>query len=123
MKRRSPPTTRAERRDPLAKRAIHMSTQSITTSAFSSSASVSSLGSSSPLQITGLASGLDTNSIIQALMAVDQQPITALKNQSSGLTATNTQLSSVQTALQQLSANAKAPGSATLFTNVQTAPS
>jgi flagellar hook-associated protein 2 len=100
-----------------------MSTQPISTSSFSSGASVSSLGSSSPLQITGLASGLDTNSIIQALMAIDQEPITALQHQSSGLTATNTQLSSIQTALQQLSANAKALGSATLFTNVQTATS
>ncbi|HEX4672701.1 MAG TPA: flagellar filament capping protein FliD [Solirubrobacteraceae bacterium] len=100
-----------------------MSTQPITTSSLSSGAGVSSLGSSSPLQITGLASGLDTNSIIQALMAIDQQPITALQNQSSGLTATNTQLSSIQTALQQLSASAKALGSASLFTNTQTATS
>jgi flagellar hook-associated protein 2 len=98
-----------------------MSTQSLTST--SSGASVSSLGSSSPLQITGLASGLDTNSIISALISIDQQPITALQNQSSGLTATNTQLSSIQTALQQLSASAKALGSATLFTNVQTATS
>ena len=98
-----------------------MSTQSVSSS--STGATVSSLGSSSPLQITGLASGLDTNSIISALMAIDQQPITALQNQSSGLTATNTQLSSVQTALQQLSASAKALGSASLFTNTQTATS
>jgi flagellar hook-associated protein 2 len=56
-------------------------------------------------------------------MAIDQQPITALQNQSSGLTATNTQLSSIQTALQQLSANAKALGSASLFSNIQTATS
>ncbi|MGZ4195997.1 MAG: flagellar filament capping protein FliD [Solirubrobacteraceae bacterium] len=100
-----------------------MSTQPLSSSSFSSSASVSSLGTSSPLQITGLASGLDTNSIIKALMAIDQQPITALQNQSSGLTATNTQLSSIQTALQQLSASAKALGSASLFSNVQTATS
>jgi len=98
-----------------------MSTQSVSSS--STGATVSSLGSSSPLQITGLASGLDTNSIISALMAIDQQPITALQNQSSGLTATNQQLSSVQTALQQLSASAKALGSASLFTNTQTATS
>jgi flagellar hook-associated protein 2 len=96
-----------------------MSTQSIN----SSGASISSLGSSSPLQITGLASGLDTNSIITALMKIDQAPITALQNQSSGLSATNSQLSSIQTALQQLSASAKALGSASLFTNVQTATS
>jgi flagellar hook-associated protein 2 len=98
-----------------------MSTQSVSTS--STGATVSSLGGSSPLQITGLASGLDTNSIISALIAIDQKPITALQNQSSGLSATNTQLSSVQTALQQLSASAKALGSASLFTNTQTATS
>jgi flagellar hook-associated protein 2 len=100
-----------------------MSTQPITTNAFSSAASVTSLGSSSPLQITGLASGLDTNSIIKALMAIDQQPVTALQNQQSGLTALNTRLSSVQSALQQLSSSAKALGSASLFSNVQTATS
>jgi flagellar hook-associated protein 2 len=98
-----------------------MSTQSVSSS--STGATVSSLGGSSPLQITGLASGLDTNSIISALIAIDQQPITALQNQSSGLSATNTALSSVQTALQQLSASAKALGSASLFTNTQTATS
>lgn len=98
-----------------------MSTQSVSSS--STGATVSSLGGSSPLQITGLASGLDTNSIISALIAIDQQPITALQNQSSGLTATNSALSSVQTALQQLSASAKALGSASLFTNTQTASS
>jgi len=98
-----------------------MSTQSVSSS--STGATVSSLGGSSPLQITGLASGLDTNSIISALIAIDQQPITALQNQSSGLTATNSALSSVQTALQQLSASAKALGSASLFTNTQAATS
>jgi flagellar hook-associated protein 2 len=98
-----------------------MSTQSVSPS--STGATVSSLGASSPLQITGLASGLDTNSIISALIAIDKQPITALQNQSSGLTATNSALSSVQTALQQLSASAKALGSASLFTNTQTATS
>jgi flagellar hook-associated protein 2 len=98
-----------------------MSTQSVSSS--STGATVSALGGSSPLQITGLASGLDTNSIISALIAIDKQPITALQNQSSGLSATNTQLSSVQTALQQLSASAKALGSASLFTNSQTATS
>jgi flagellar hook-associated protein 2 len=98
-----------------------MSTQSVSSS--STGATVSSLGGSSPLQITGLASGLDTNSIISALIAIDQQPITALQNQSSGLSATNTALSSVQTALQQLSASAKALRSASLFTNTQTATS
>src|SRR4051794_26360512 len=100
-----------------------MSTQPISSSSVSSGAGVSSLGSSSPLQITGLASGLDTNSIIQALMAIDQRPVTDLQNQQNGLTATNKQLSSIQTALQQLSSNAKALASTSLFANIQTATS
>ena len=43
-------------------------------------------------------------------MAIDQQQMTALQNQSSGLTATNKQLSSIQTALQQLSARRQGAG-------------
>jgi flagellar hook-associated protein 2 len=100
-----------------------MSTSPITTSAASTGATVSSLGGSSPLQITGLASGLDTNSIIQSLMAIDQQPITALQNQQQGLTALNSQLGSIQNALQQLASNAQALSSTSLFANTQTASS
>jgi flagellar hook-associated protein 2 len=103
-----------------------MSTQPISsgTSATSSNqyASGSSLGSLSggALQITGLASGLNTNAVVQALMAAQQQQLTNLQNQQTGITALNKQLTSIQTALQTVANDAQALGSPTLFANTQT---
>lgn len=86
--------------------------------------SVSSLGgASAPLQITGLASGLDTNTIIQELMSIDQQPITALTHQQQGLQALNSNLTTIQTALQGLASNAQSLAATTLFSNTQTVTS
>ena len=100
-----------------------MSTQSISSSTatssnqYASGSSLSSLGGT--LQITGLASGLDTNAVVQALMAAQQQQLTNLQNQQSGITALNKQLTSIQTALQTVSDDAQALGSPTLFANAQ----
>jgi flagellar hook-associated protein 2 len=80
-------------------------------------------GTGSLLQITGLASNLDTNSIINALMAIDRQPVTALTNEQKGLTALKGQLTSIQGTLQTLSLNAGALGSPALFANSQTVTS
>jgi flagellar hook-associated protein 2 len=99
-----------------------MSTSSVSSSTASSSTSgyqLTSQGSGTPLQITGLASGLDTNAIVTELMSIYQQPVTALQNTVSGLTAENTQLSSIQTALQTLSTDAAALLDPTLFQNSQ----
>ncbi len=103
-----------------------MSTQplSSSTSATSSNqyASGSQLGSLSGggLQITGLASGLNTNAVVQALMAAQQQQVTNLQNQQTGITALNKQLTSIQTALQTVANDAQALGNPTLFANAQT---
>ena len=72
------------------------------------------------MQVTGLASGLDTNAIVQALMATQQQQVTNLQNQQSSLTAENTQLTTIQTALQKVAADAQALGDPSLFANTQT---
>jgi flagellar hook-associated protein 2 len=96
-----------------------MSTSSVSSSTSSSAAGLSSLAGSSSLQITGLASGLDTNQIITEEMAIYQQPVTNLQNQSSGLTAMNTQLTSIQSELQTLSSDALAVGDPTLFETQQ----
>ncbi len=69
--------------------------------------------------MTGLASGLDTNQIIQEEMAIYQQPVTNLQHQQTGLTATNKQLTSIQSELQTLSADALAVGDPTLFETQQ----
>jgi len=77
-----------------------------------------SLGSGSQ-QITGLASGLNTDQIITEEMAIYQQPVTNLQNQQSGLTATNKSLTSIQSALQTLAADAQALGDPSLFKTTQ----
>jgi flagellar hook-associated protein 2 len=103
-----------------------MSTSSVSSSTGSSSTTgfqLSSLAGSASLQITGLASGLNTNQIISAEMAIYQQPVTNLQNQQSGLKALNTQLSSIQSELQTLSANALALGAPTLFKTTQSVTS
>jgi flagellar hook-associated protein 2 len=105
-----------------------MSTQSVgssttaapTTSQFKTGDQLSSLGSGSALQVTGLASGLDTNAIVTALMATQQQQVTNLTNQQTGLTAMNTQLTSIQAALTTVANDAQALGSPSLFAYTQT---
>jgi flagellar hook-associated protein 2 len=105
-----------------------MSTQSVgssTTSATSSSQystgdQLTSLGSGSQLQVTGLASGLDTNAIVSALMATQQQQVANLTNQQTGLTAMNTQLTSIQSALTTVANDAQALGNPSLFAYTQT---
>jgi flagellar hook-associated protein 2 len=97
-----------------------MSTQPITSSQYSTGDSLTSLGTGTAMQVTGLASGLDTNAIVQALMATDEQQVTNLTNQQSGLTAMNTQLTNIQNALQTVANDAQALGNASLFTPTQT---
>jgi flagellar hook-associated protein 2 len=101
-----------------------MSTSSVSSSSSSSSSSagLSSLGGGS-LQITGLASGLDTNQIITEEMSIYQQPVTHLQNQQNGLTAMNKQLTSIQQELQTLSSDALAVGDPTLFKTQQSVTS
>lgn len=97
-----------------------MSTQPVSSNQYASGNLLSSLGGGTPLQVTGLASGLDTNAIVTALMASETQRVTNLQNQQSGITALNTQLGSIQTALQKLATDAQALGSTSLFANAQT---
>ncbi|HUO73914.1 MAG TPA: flagellar filament capping protein FliD [Solirubrobacteraceae bacterium] len=85
--------------------------------------STSNTNAGSLLQITGLASGLDTNSIITALMAIDRQPETQLKNQQQSLQAQKTQLTSIQSALQNLALNVSALDDPGLWANTQTVTS
>lgn len=89
----------------------------------SSTTGLSSLGSSSPLQITGLASGLDTNSIISELMSLAKQPEIALQSQQSGLQARNTALTSIQSALQGMVTNAQALSDVSLSQQTQSVTS
>ncbi len=66
-----------------------------------SSLSVGSTASS-PIAISGLASGLDTSSIISALMAVEREPVTRMTDAQEKLQGQQKELQSVQSNLQQL---------------------
>ncbi len=56
-----------------------------------------------PITISGLASGLNTSSIIAALMGVEREPVVHLTDEQAKLSAEQTQLMSFQGSLQQLS--------------------
>lgn len=75
------------------------------------------------LQMTGLASGLDTASIIDALMAVERQPRTRLANQQSQVTAHQAALRDVATQLKSLRSAADNLGSIGLWADTQTVES
>jgi len=99
---------------------ISSSTSPTTANQYAGGSSLSSLGGGSSLQITGLASGLNTNAVVQALMAAQQQQVTNLQNQQTGITTLNKQLTSIQTALQTVADDAQALGNPSLFANTQT---
>ncbi len=76
-----------------------------------------------PINITGLASGLNTNEIISAMMAVEREPVAHLTNQQTTLQAQQTMLRQLQGSLQQLSFGAADLSSPTLFETAQTVTS
>ncbi len=82
-------------------------------------AAVSS-AASAPVNVTGLASGLDTSSIISALLAVEKQPIARMTNEQTRIEGQRKQLLSIQSNLSQLSFAAQELGSVVLFRNTQT---
>jgi flagellar hook-associated protein 2 len=59
-------------------------------------------GSVAPLSITGLASGIDTNAIIQQLVALQQRQVTTLQNQQSGITTQETAFKTIEANLLDL---------------------
>jgi flagellar hook-associated protein 2 len=75
------------------------------------------------IQITGLASGINTNALIQAELEEAEAPITNMQAQVSGLQTMNNTLSSIQSALQTVADDAQALGDPTLFNPVQTVSS
>jgi flagellar hook-associated protein 2 len=80
-----------------------------------------SVGSSStaPITISGLASGLDTSSIISALMQAEREPVTRLTAQENKLQGQQTMLQTIQSSLKQLSYAASEFIMPSLFENTQ----
>jgi flagellar hook-associated protein 2 len=95
-------------------------TSATSSSQYQSGESLTSLGSGTPMQITGLASGLDTNAIVSALMTNANQQVTNVENQQTGITALNTNLTTIQLALQTVASDASALADPSLFTPTQT---
>jgi len=104
----------------MSTQSVGSSTSATSSGQYQSGDQLQSLGSGTPLQVTGLASGLDTNAIVNALMAAQQQQVTNLTNQQTGLTAMNTQLTAIQNALTTVATDAQALGNPALFANTQT---
>ena len=75
------------------------------------------------LALSGLASGVDTSSIIQQLMAVESQGRTRLTNKQSQVSAGESAIKDVQSKLTALQSAASALTSSSLWTNTQTADS
>jgi flagellar hook-associated protein 2 len=84
-----------------------------------------SLGSSvgSPITVSGLASGLDTSSIIAELMSVEREPVTHLTNEQAKLQGEETALQGIQSSLRQLSLAASEFSLPSLFESSQTVTS
>ena len=87
-----------------------MSTSSVSnsSSSLSTSLTTTSAANGAALQVTGLASGLDTAKIVSQMMEIQKRPVTALQNQQQKLTARNTQLTTVQQALKKVNDDALA---------------
>jgi flagellar hook-associated protein 2 len=71
------------------------------------------------ISLGGLASGLDTQAVLDQLMALDRQPETRLKLQQSALNARQTALSDIGSRLRNLVLAAKDLGSVTTWANTQ----
>lgn len=85
-----------------------------------SNSTLTNSGAGGQLQITGLASGINTNELIQAELAEDELPLTNIQDEITALNTENTQLSSIQTALQTVSFDALDLGEPSLFFKSQT---
>jgi flagellar hook-associated protein 2 len=79
--------------------------------------------STPPLNVTGLASGLDTNQLVSQLMAIERQPRDRLAAQQTLVAATKSLLQGFQTQLQSVSDATLALRSPTLFTQSQSVDS
>jgi len=82
-----------------------------------------SAATGSPVSVTGLASGLDTKSIINALLEVEREPITHLTFQQEKAADQATALQSIQTSLLQLTYSVSEFKLPTLFEGVQSVTS
>jgi flagellar hook-associated protein 2 len=95
----------------------------MSTPASSSSTTTKSTSATPFFNVGGIATGLDTNSIIDQLLAIDRQPETLLTRQSTVETARQAALKSIQTSMQSLQTAAQAMRDPSVWANSQTVTS
>ena len=101
-----------------------LSEQAINTSGgLTSTSTLTNSGAGGQLQITGLASGINTNELIQAELAEKELPLTNMQDTITSLQNENSTLSAIQTALQTVSLDALDLGEPSLFFQAQTVTS
>jgi flagellar hook-associated protein 2 len=89
----------------------------------SSSTTAKSTSATPFFNVGGIATGLDTNSIIDQLLALDRQPETLLTQRSTVETARQAALKSIQTSMQSLQTAAQAMRAPSVWANTQTVTS
>src|SRR3954451_18380728 len=75
------------------------------------------------VSLSGMASGLDTDSVIQQLMAIEQNKVTAVQKHQVSVTQHKTDLTNIKTKLDAVKSAASDLSSATLWKPAQTTTS
>lgn len=86
----------------------------------SSGSTLTNTGAGGTLQLTGLASGINTTQLIQAELAQRERPLLNMQAEVSALNTENNTLSSLQTSLETASFDAEIIGEPSMFFSVQT---
>ncbi|HEX3618224.1 MAG TPA: flagellar filament capping protein FliD [Solirubrobacteraceae bacterium] len=97
---------------------------SITTSGgLTSGSTLTNSGAGGQLQLTGLASGINTNELIQAELAVKELPLTNMQDSITAITHENSTLTNIQGGIETASLDALDLGEPSLFFQSQTVSS
>jgi len=98
--------------------------QTISTSGgLTSGSTLTNNGAGGQLQLTGLASGINTNELIQAELAVKELPLTNMQDTITALNTENSQLTAMQSSLSTVQFDALDLGEPSLFFQQQTVTS
>ena len=101
-----------------------MSTSSIdTSSGLTSNSTLTNGGAGGTIQVTGLASGINTNAIIQAELALKEEPMTNMLAEIDGVKTQDAQLTSISSSLNLVLIDAQTLGSPSMFFKSQSATS
>jgi flagellar hook-associated protein 2 len=101
-----------------------LTSQTISTSGgLTTGSTLTNNGAGGQLQLTGLASGINTNQLIQAELAVKELPLTNLQDSITAMNTENEQLTTMQTSLSTAKFDALDLGLPSLFFQQQTATS